>query len=604
MTKLFVAFSYEDALSISEIKRDNDHAIAYSIDPQYDHTELSSKKITVLKEDISSFRDNIEFYSEIHNSFYVQIEALKTTNYTVWEYANSILDNIVYKIGSLLYYFDLQTSKNTYNEVVIYGKEYHTHFPVFGAEGEVVSRFEYYPMLLYTQYIVDFCQKRSIPYSVVKSKNISPITPLKLFFRDVLIDSGKLVYIINQRFKSVGFSFLFFKKKENVINNYDIILLIRNEIGASFFESFIVWAQKNMGKKILIICDEMLQRTSGLKMVKKLFPEIPLIYLLYHQNFYSVSKEWFKNRFKIYKNSHDKTIKINTKYIDYVIPVKPLEKQLLKSMIDKQLRKNVLNEVFKILPKKQVSVLSPEMISVDATLESEICQINGFKYWNVQVASIEPLHSIRIAPGEGFLVSSKHQKDSISVELPLEANKIHHIGLFRFPELKIVKPHVTKKLNVVTFFTQATPIPTSDNIKLLEILSELAEKVGFHLWVKPHPRDTETYHRFSRNPHIQILSKIGVLSVDVIMKSDLVIAQFSSTLQESLYIGVPYIAFSFDNEINMNWDFLDDKLGVCSSSLNDLTWKVVNYDSYQSSFYENRKRFLEDFVEPDLRWIF
>lgn len=605
MTKrLFVAFSYEDALALANDKQEHDHVLLFAIDPKHNIADLPYQNAIVVGDYVSTVSDNMEFYAQIHAAYRNQIEQIKTKHPIIWEYANTILVNLVYRIGLIIYKLQAQLDQFNYQEVIIYGQEYHKHFPVFGAEGEVVSRFQYFPMLLYTSYLIALCKQHPVPYRLANSQALSFLTPLKLAFRDITIDTGKLLYLLRQRFQARKGSFLFSEKMPLVKEDYDLILLLRNEIGASFFASFVHWAGTHKKKKILLICDEMLQRIGCLTMVKKLYPKLPYINLLKHQSMATLIKEWFKNRFRSATAQAQETLQLATPNVQFSIPIKPIEIHLMRSMIDKQLRKTVLDKVLKALPKKQASVLSGEMVSVDATLEANLCQKHGFKYWNAEVASCDPLEAIREAPGEGFLASSHHEANIIAHHHPDEAHKIYHIGLFRFPEFSLEVSNTSTNLKTVTFFTQPPPLPSHENIGLLEVLNELAYQLGFKVVVKPHPRDTTSYERFATSPNVVLQPRIGVLSTDLIKASDLVVARISSTLQESLFIGVPYIAFNTDLKGILKWDFLHPSLGVAVSSLHQLNDTIKNYNLYKNSFFEKRENFLKEATEPAFRFIF
>lgn len=151
-------------------------------------------------------------------------------------------------------------------------------------------------------------------------------------------------------------------------------------------------------------------------------------------------------------------------------------------------------------------------------------------------------------------------------------------------------------LNNVIFMTAPDAYTEQSLIVIEDIINIVSkEKLKVNLTIKLHPREKgmKRFKKYEKFQWIKVL-RDECQSIDIIPHCDLVISFISSTLLQSIIIGVPIVSIHYDKITRDGIAYLDQK--ICSNVANKKELKDVflHYGNIRKRYLKNRVTFIKE----------
>jgi len=243
---------------------------------------------------------------------------------------------------------------------------------------------------------------------------------------------------------------------------------------------------------------------------------------------------------------------------------------------------------------KAATVMTAELCTPYIFRESEVARELAVPFYTYQSMSFSPDEVVDCVVGNGFITQSEKFRAALEKVIPSAKPRLHYLGDVNFSYR--TKPPSTAGPLRILYFSQPYETETQDVI--LRTLEKAVTKPAFdaELFVKVHPRDD--VKAFKGRPHVQVVE--GTESIaDLISSADLVVSRTSSTLNDALVCGTPYLSCVFsDSDRKWRLPFLDPALGVLVFSPEELANRLVAAREYIREFSERRDRFAATYSKP------
>lgn len=506
------------------------------------------------------------------------------------EYSTDILINNFYYMIRITVNFLIQLEKCIeelgINRIVLYGGSNKVQFLAMHlAEGERPFQLLYKRSWFLNNFIYNtFKWKYDVEW---KRKDSALYLKLVNIFRNNLVLSGKLITLLKKLIQVRR------ENKDIIINkkNPFAVILVRNPIQVSslipIYNEF-----KKVGEinPIFLSFENYSNNSLTKELSKYKVNNFNLIKLLTFSNVLKVYKNiFFMNQLK---KSQLKKYKINNIELD--LDLKNAINELKINWFDAKILKLVLDRVEEILNKDIKVLINNETHGYYAALQAMWAKQRGIVSVGIQHVIISERLIPRISWNDVMFTMSKETAEKLTLLKPNE--KFIYAGPVAYDEYFNTTQH-DSEFNNISIFTQPDDY-TTEYIQIIKDLIDIRKRnnLSFKINVKLHPREKNInlfYELKELDPTIDIIAN-EVNSLQLIVRSDLVLSIHSGTLMQAIIIGTPSISINYDQKFKINVDFIQDDVTKKVYSKKELEAIFMDLDNFNKQYNVNRRKYLEN----------
>lgn len=255
----------------------------------------------------------------------------------------------------------------------------------------------------------------------------------------------------------------------------------------------------------------------------------------------------------------------------------------------------LLEKKIKSLDNKPERLISFEQVSPQAFIESKVANKLNIPSVGIKTTLIQPIAIPLIGPFDKFLVNTGVELDDAKANsvarddhIKFEGN-VKNTRLFeRFRSKKVTK------LNCILYASQ--PHLIEDNLTIIDSLLDTVSGSNINIKIRPHPRDKTLYDKYNNEPCITISYDEELASL--ILDSDLLISRTSTVLEESIYLGTPFISCCLsDKDRSYNARYINKQSILYCEEIDILKSRVNDYMNIKKYFNIFRKDYLVGYKE-------
>jgi hypothetical protein len=510
-------------------------------------------------------------------------------------YLNTAFISIVQPIAALVSALALAVRQWDIAQIKITGRHAPSYLPVFGAEGEVVSHFLWFPELFYPRYALEAAASLDVPARLVPSRAVRRFAWVAGRVRPLAIDSGKLAIKFFRGLQTFGWRYLFLDaiRPKRPAGPVDDVIFIRSAAGFDFLQRYARFLESR-GRRVVLAVGEMLQRRSSLReRIEAAFPRMPLVYLPRDEGPLAAVAAFLRNRFERPRLSRGARFDGTIEGASFSLDLARLEQGFLRASFDRHLYRRAVARALDGLDGSGATCVTAELVTHYPVLEGEEARKRGLTLWTAEIGVFDKRNIVRLVGGDFYTTQTRQGEAAARAALPWEADKIRHRGCIAFPDVAPAPLRRFDALRRVVFFTQPKPLDEEMNRTICDRLGALGKELGFDLVIKPHPRDAFDYAGRYDGSGLPVTTVRDRTSESLTLEADLAVSRFSTTLLEALYMGVPYAALLLEpRHRTMAMESLDPELGVRFETIDALEAALRDYRGFTEAHFLGRAAFL------------